>query len=184
MPFITEEIYHQLKEKKDDLTVKQFPVIGSADDRIIKNGALLKEVITAIRDARNKNQLKPKDSIRLHIHTGNSSIYQAFETILSKQVNATSISYTPGIVANSIVVVVKKDKIFIETTAILDTVSQKEQLQKDLDYLKGFLVSVDKKLSNERFVQNAKPDVIDIERKKKADAEAKIKVIEESLSSL
>ena len=57
-------------------------------------------------------------------------------------------------------------------------------MQKDLEYLKGFLVSVDKKLSNEKFVNNAKPEVVDIERKKKADAEAKIKVIEESLSSL
>ncbi len=184
MPFITEEIYHQLKEQKDDLTVKQYPAIGSTDDMIIKNGTLLKEVITAIRDARNKNQLKPKDNIRLHIHTENNSTYRSFETILSKQVNAASVSYTPGIVSNSIAVVVQKDKIFIETTAVLDTASQKEQLQKDLDYLKGFLVSVEKKLSNKRFVQNAKPDVIDIERKKKADAEAKIKVIEESLAGL
>ena len=79
---------------------------------------------------------------------------------------------------------VQKDKFFIETTTLLDTASQKEELQKDLDYLKGFLVSVEKKLGNERFVQNAKPEVIDIERKKKADAEAKIKVLEESLSSL
>ena len=78
----------------------------------------------------------------------------------------------------------QKDKFFIETTTIPDTASQKEQLQKDLTYLNGFLVSVDKKLSNERFVQNAKPEVLEIERKKKADAEAKIKVIEESLASL
>jgi valyl-tRNA synthetase len=81
-------------------------------------------------------------------------------------------------------VVVQKDKFFIETTSIVDAGVQKEQLQKDLDYLKGFLLSVDKKLSNEKFVQNAKPDVIEIERKKKADAEAKIKIIEESLRSL
>jgi valyl-tRNA synthetase len=184
MPFITEEIYHQLKEQKDDLTVKQFAAIGPTDDMTIKNGTLLKEVITAIRDARNKNQLKPKDIIRLHIHTENSSTYRSFETILSKQVNAASVSYTSDIVANSIAVVVQKDKIFIETTTVLDTASQKEQLQKDLDYLKGFLVSVEKKLSNERFVRNAKPEVINIERKKKADAEAKIKVIEESLAGL
>jgi valyl-tRNA synthetase len=66
----------------------------------------------------------------------------------------------------------------------LDTASQKEQLQKDLEYHKGFLISVEKKLSNERFVQNAKPEIVEIERKKKADAEAKIKAIEESLGSL
>ena len=85
---------------------------------------------------------------------------------------------------NSITVVVQKDKFFIETTAVLDTSSQKQQLQKDLDYLKGFLVSVEKKLGNEKFVQNAKAEVLESERKKKADAEEKIKVIEESLASL
>lgn len=184
MPFITEEIYHQLKEQKDDLTVKQFPDIGTTDDSIIKNGALLKEVITAIRDARNKNQLKPKDSVILHIQTKNKNTYKSIESILLKQVNAESASYTSDSVANSITVIVQKDKFYIETTTVLDTASQKEQLQKDLDYLKGFLVSVEKKLSNERFVQNANPEVIDIERKKKVDAEAKIKVIEESLAGL
>ena len=184
MPFVTEEIYHLLKTRNDDLTVKQLTPIQIPVEAIIKNGALLKEVITSIRDARVKNQLKPKDSIRLHIQTEHKTNYQAFETILSKQVNAESISYTNTIVANSITVVVQKDKFFIETTTVLDTASQKEQLQKDLDYLKGFLISVEKKLSNERFVQNAKPEVIDIERKKKADAEAKIKVIEESLAGL
>ncbi len=184
LPFITEEIYHQLKERNDDLTVKQYPAVNAADKSILANGVLLKEVITAIRDARNKNQLKPKDTIKLHILTENKDTYQAIESILFKQVNAESVSYTSANVANSITVVVQKDKFFIETTAVLDTASQKEQLQKDLDYLKGFLISVEKKLSNEKFVQNAKPDVIEIERKKKADAEEKIKVIEESLQGI
>ncbi|MEO7983673.1 MAG: valine--tRNA ligase, partial [Bacteroidota bacterium] len=161
LPFITEDIYHQLKEREDDLTVKQFGTIKAVDDAIVSNGVLLKEVITAIRDARVKNQLKPKDTIRLHVLTGDNKTYQSIESILLKQVNAESISYTSTSVANSITVVVQKDKFFLETTTVLDTASQKEQLQKDLDYLKGFLLSVEKKLGNERFVQNAKPEVID-----------------------
>ena len=184
MPFITEEIYHLLKERNDDLTVKQLPEVKSADKTILSTAVLLKEVITTIRDARNKNQLKPKDTIKLHILTENKATYSSIESILMKQVNAGSVSYTSTAVANSITVVIQKDKFFIETTTLLDTTSQKEQLQKDLDYLKGFLVSVEKKLSNERFVQNAKPAVIESERKKKADAEEKIKVIEESLAAL
>lgn len=184
LPFITEEIYHQLKERTDDLTLKQYPLAKEAGKNILANAALLKEVITAIRDARIKNQLKPKDTIRLHILTEDAATYQSIESILLKQVNAASVSYTSTTVANSITVVVQKDKFFIETTTVLDTASQKEQLQKDLDYLKGFLISVEKKLGNERFVQNAKPEVIDSERKKKADAEAKIKVIEESLANI
>ena len=75
-------------------------------------------------------------------------------------------------------------KFHIETDKKIDKELQKEQLTKDLEYQKGFLLSVEKKLSNERFVQNAKPEVVEVEKKKKADAEAKIKAIEESLASL
>ena len=184
MPFITEEIYHELGEKKDDLTVKQYPLITEPNEAILKKAVILKEVITAIRDARNKAQLKPKETIKLHVLAGDKKVYQPIESILAKQVNAGSVSYTDIPVSNCINVVIQKDKFFLETTTVLDTSSQKEQLQKDLAYQKGFLISVEKKLSNERFVQNAKPEVVEIERKKKADAEAKIKAIEESLAML
>ncbi|HEX2628961.1 MAG TPA: class I tRNA ligase family protein, partial [Chitinophagaceae bacterium] len=186
MPFATEEIYHQLKERKegDDIVISQQSAVGSRQSDILEKGKLLKEVITAIRDTRVKAQLKPKDTIKLHILSANNDDYKTIETILSKQVNAESVHYTTAPVSNSITAVVQKDKFFLETTAVLDTSSQREQLQKDLDYLKGFLVSVDKKLSNEKFVNNAKPEVVDVERKKKADAEEKIKAIEESLASL
>ncbi|MBI5371597.1 MAG: valine--tRNA ligase [Sphingobacteriales bacterium] len=184
MPFVTEDIYHRLKERTDDLTIKQFPPAKEADKDLLTAAALLKEVISSIRDTRVKSQLKSKDTIKLHIQTENRPVYEAIAGILGKQVNAASIAYTAGTVASSITVVVQKDKFYLETTTAPDTASQKLQLQKDLDYFKGFLVAVEKKLSNERFVQNAKPEVIDSERKKKADAEAKIKVIEESLASL
>jgi valyl-tRNA synthetase len=80
--------------------------------------------------------------------------------------------------------VTRSEKFYVQTETVIDTDVQKEQLLKDLDYQKGFLASVDKKLSNEKFVNNAKPEVIEFERKKKADAEAKIKAIEESLHAL
>lgn len=184
MPFVTEEIYHQLRERKDDLVVRLFETLEAPDASVLRSGTLLKEVITGIRDARNKNQLKPRDPIRLHIQTEDRESYNRFEEILKKQVNAETIVFTGENIPNSITIVVQKDKFFIETTTPLDTGSQKAQLQKDLDYLKGFLVSVEKKLGNERFVQNAKPEVIEGERKKKSDAEEKIKVIEESLKLL
>jgi valyl-tRNA synthetase len=184
MPFITEEIYHQLKERKDDLTIKKYSPVQIADKTTLAAAGLLKEVITAIRDARVKNQLKPKDTIRLHILSEDTGTYKSIESILARQVNAEAVTYATAALGSSITVVVQKDKFFLETTTELDTSSQKEQLQKDLDYLKGFLISVDKKLSNEKFVSNAKPEVVESERKKKADAEEKIKVIEESLASL
>lgn len=184
MPFVTEEIYQQLRTQSTDLIVKQFPVAAKINPKLLTDAALLKEVITTIRDARVKSQLKPKETIKLHIQTENKDTYAAIQAILAKQVNAEQVSYSAAAVPNSITVVVQKDKFFIETTTVLDTSSQKEQLRKDLDYLKGFLASVEKKLSNERFVQNAKPEVVEVERKKKADAEEKIKVIEESLAAL
>ena len=184
MPFATEEMYHQLQERRegDDLTIRRTKEYRIQNSEVLKQGELLKEVITAIRDARNKTQLKPRDQVKLHIKTANTSAYKKIESILLKQVNAETLGYVNEAVPNSINIVVQKDKFFIESKNPADAASQKEQLQKDLNYLEGFLASVDKKLGNERFVQNAKSDVVEIERKKKADAEAKIKAIKESLS--
>ncbi|MDP4263087.1 MAG: valine--tRNA ligase [Bacteroidota bacterium] len=184
LPFVTEEVYHQLKERKDDITVKQYPAYRLADKVVLGRGILLKETITAIRDARNKNQLSPKEKIKLYIQTAVPANYEAIQSILAKQVNSEIISYTKEPVANTIAIVVQKDKFYIETAMEFDTASQKQQLVKDLEYQKGFLASVEKKLGNERFVQNAKPEVVEIEKKKKADAEAKIKAIEESLANI
>ena len=186
MPFITEEIYHLLKERKDDddLCMKQFESIKTSDKTILQEGELLKKVISAIRDARNKNQIKPKESIKLYIQAEATDNYKAIENILSKQVNSQEINYSKENIANAIVVAVEKDKFFIETTKQVDTSALKEELLKDLGYQNNFLNSVLKKLSNERFVQNAKPEVVELERKKQADAEARIKTIEESLQNL
>jgi len=87
-------------------------------------------------------------------------------------------------VTGAFAVVVDRDKFYIESKVEMDTSSQRDTLEKDLQHLKGFLESVNKKLSNERFVSNAKPEVVDLEKRKKADAEAKIKAIEESLANL
>lgn len=183
-PFITEEIYHLLKEREDDLCVKQSIEIGIPAIEILEQGQLLKQVITAIRDARIKNQIKPKDVIQLFIQTDETKNYRPIEGILSKQINAATISYTNESVDHTIVVAVEKDKFYIESERELDTSSLKDDLLKDLEHQKSFLQSVLKKLNNERFVQNAKSEVVEFEQKKQADAEARIKTIEESLASL
>lgn len=184
MPFITEEIYHHLRQQTDDITVKQYAAIAPADTVLLQKAALLKDVISAIRDARVKAQLKPKDTIRVHIMAARPGTYDQLTGILAKQVNAEQIELVNAAVDNCINVVVNNDQFFLETTTPLDTTAQIAQLEKDRDYYLGFLQSVDKKLSNERFVQNAKPEVVEAERKKKADAEAKVKAIEESLNRL
>jgi valyl-tRNA synthetase len=184
MPFITEEIYHLLKERNDDLVVKQFAPVQEADVEILKLGDKLKNIITAVRDAKNKNDVKPKEKVSLYIETNDVDSYHSIKKILVKQTNADHLIFNETPDTTSIMTVVGNEKIYIKSDAVIDTSVQKEKLAKDLKYLKGFLIAVDKKLSNDKFVQNAKPEVIELERKKKQDAETKIKVIEQTLSAL
>jgi len=184
MPFVTEEIYHLLEERTDDLCVKQLSAFKNTDQQILVQGNLLKDVITGIRDVRNKNQIKPKEQIQLHIQTAIKETYQSIENILAKQLNAKSVLYVNDKVDKAIATVIGNDKFYIESEQPINTGSQKDDLVKDLEHQKGFLLSVEKKLSNERFVQNAKPEVLAMEQKKKADALSRIKAIEESLAAL
>ena len=184
MPFITEEIHHTLKTQSEDLCVKLYTPNATVNKEVLNAGALLQNVISTLRDARNKNQIKPKDAIELHIQTANNAPYQTIQNILAKQINASSIQYTSSTIASSIVVALEKDKFYIVANQAIDTASLKENLLKDLAHQQGFLQSVDKKLLNEKFVQNAKPEVLAIEQKKKADALARIQTIEESLAQL
>lgn len=185
MPFITEEIYHQLRDRKegDDLVIRQTAATTIDAPELLAQGRLLKDTITGIRDARNRNQLKPKESIRLFIASEEPKQYEGIGGILARQVNAESLAFTKDPVHPSIALVIGKDKFYLQTSQPMDSTAQKTELLKELEYQRGFLASVDKKLSNEKFVANAKPEVVDIERKKKADAEARIRVIEESLAA-
>jgi valyl-tRNA synthetase len=185
LPFVTEEIYHSLREgRNDDLMASSLPEITAPNPFSLQQGAFLKQLITAVRDARVKNNLKPKTPVRVSITAKSEALYQGIQSIFSKQVNAESLGFSDAAIQGAVSMVVEADKLYISSDEVIDSSAQKEQLQKDLDYLKGFLISVDKKLGNEKFVANAKPEVIDAERKKQADAQAKIKAIEESLSLL
>lgn len=187
MPFVTEDIYHLLKERKDgdDLTVKQDSGFRIQDSGVLELGNFLKQTISAIRDSRNKNNISPKEPIRIRIESTDKRNYDAIIPLIEKQLNAKVLrDFILKSESGIFTVVTGNVKFHIETDKKIDTTAQKDQLLKDLEYQKGFLASVEKKLGNERFVQNAKPEVVDIERKKKADAEAKIKAIKESLDSL
>ncbi len=184
MPFITEEIYHQLEDRNDDLCVRQSKKFATADEFILSQGKLLQEAITAIRDVKVKNRIKPKDTCTLAIQTDATGLYQPVTGILSKQLNLENLIFTNATIPESISLVVGKDKFYLSTGQAIDTGNQREALQKQIDYLRGFLASVNKKLSNEKFIQGAKAEVISLEQRKKEDAEMKIKVLEESLAGL
>ncbi len=184
MPFITEEIYHLLKQRNDDLAVKQFASAKKTDSDFLVLGDKLKNVISAIRDVKNKHNIKPKQTVSLFVETKDAGSYQSIKEIIAKQTNADHILFIGNPDASSIMTVVGNEKIHIKSDAVIDRGIQKEKLDKDLKYLKSFLITVDKKLSNDKFVQNARPEVIELERKKKQDAQEKIKVIEQTLASL
>ncbi|HEU0064943.1 MAG TPA: valine--tRNA ligase, partial [Flavisolibacter sp.] len=185
MPFISEEIYHVLDENvEQDLCITQFEKPALPDTSILQQGELLQQAISAIRDARIKNAIKPKDVIQLHIQTPEKQTFETIQSFLAKQVNANAVNYVDNAVGNSVSVVVGVHRFYIISEIELDITAQKIQLEKELDYQKGFLVSVEKKLSNDRFVNNAKPEVVEIERKKKFDAEQKIRTLEESIKEL
>src|SRR6202007_160545 len=115
--------------------------------------------------------IKPKEAIELFIQTENNSAYKIFQEILQKQVDAPLIEFTSDNIAGTIVITNERDKFYIKSEQKTNTSVLKTYLEKDLAYQLNFLQSVEKKLSNERFVQNAKPEVVELERKKKADTE-------------
>lgn len=184
MPFITEEIYHLFNGEENDLMTLPLAASQPAEATILSQGTYLQQLISSIRDTRNKNQLKPKDSIQLFIETNQPELYAPIAAIIRKQVNAASLDFTKEAIAQSMNLVVDTEKIYIKSQVEVDSAVQKDKLEKELAHLKGFLMSVEKKLGNERFIQNAKEEVIAIEKKKQADALAKIKSIEESLALL
>ncbi len=188
MPFITEELYHLLADRKDDLCVKQFQPAPQVSEPITQKGNLLKESITAIRDARNKAQLKPKEEIALHVQAGGGkrlSIHYRSHACQTGQCKIDCLHHRPGGKNHHRGKQAKTNSISNPEQAV-DTGNQKEDLHKraGIPEKASFLVSVEKKLGNERFVQNAKPEVVELEQKKKSDALAKVKVIEESLANL
>lgn len=193
MPFITEEIYHLLRQREDDLCIKLIQSNEPIDPKIIHFGNILKTDITALRDFRRKHEIKNSERVDF-MGDGTTKLFYARNIglldILQKQTNCfneETKAYKEGFLEstkNEIELLTQNSKFFLYLNKEIDRIAQKEELLKELEYHNGFLKSVDKKLNNERFIQNAKPEVIDLEKKKRADAEAKIKAIEQSLSSL
>ncbi len=194
MPFITEEVYHLLGEQKEDLCIKQVKALNtSIDDPILHKAEILKTDIKALREARAKYQLKNIEAVAFTVNSSATNFYGQNENIFKLLQKQTNSFYDESRAFNKEVTgtihkevnVVSDDRVFfLYIDKGIDTSKQKEELLKELAYQQKFLESVTKKLGNERFVQNAKPEVVALEEKKKADAEARIKTIEESLQDV
>jgi valyl-tRNA synthetase len=185
MPFITEELWHQIKERtvSESLILASWPEEEDFDSQIIEEAAQVFEVVSQVRNLRASKGMSPKESLDLTINTRNPEVYSGFESVLTKLANLSSLSFAAK-VENALSFVVKADECFIPLGDSLNIEEEKANLKKELEYAQGFLASVMKKLSNERFVAGAPAQVLEMERKKQADAEAKIKALEESLAKL
>lgn len=187
MPFITEELWHELQERspEDCIIVAPWPSVKKFDDSILAEGTIALEVISEIRNTRAEKNLSPKESLTLQAKKGSSELIKAFWPVIKKLSNLSEISFVADAPAeNATSFIVRSQEFFIPLEGKIDTAKERETLLKDLDYQKGFVASVDKKLSNEKFVNSAPPQVVDMERKKKSDAEAKIRAIEQALLRL
>lgn len=185
IPFITEEIWSFLRERStgDLLISRQKAGPGIADNTKIESFDKAVELIGAIRNVRNEKGLSPKESLRLFVKSDNGSL-QLFTALVEKLANLNSITKAEETPLHSVRLSTKSGEYFVELSDKFDRAAETEKLQKELDYTKGFLDSVRKKLSNEKFMANAKLEVVESERKKEQDALQKISMIEIQLSEI
>ena len=185
MPFITEELWHELKERKDNcIIVASWPKPHAPNQAILGEGAIAFDIITEVRNTRNAKGISPKESLKLAVKSGGEELIRSFWPIIKKLSNVSEVSSTDDNISNATSFVIKSTEFFIPIEGKIDAAKERETILKDLEYHRGFMASVDKKLSNEKFVNSAPPHVIELERKKKADAEMKIKALEESLARI
>ena len=183
MPFITEEIWHAIAERKegDDIIVAQQPKLQAVDEAILKQFEFTQEVINNVRKVRSDKNIAFRDAIQLVVKgTANKD----FDCVIAKLCNVSEVSYVAEAPAGAFGFIVGSTEFFVPLTGSVDVEAEIKKLEEELKYAQGFLKSVEAKLSNERFVSGAPAAVVEKERKKKADAEAKIAVIEQQLAGL
>ncbi|KGO80554.1 valyl-tRNA synthetase [Flavobacterium cauense R2A-7] len=185
MPFLTEEIWHHIAERTPEqaLIVAEWPKAKSYNEALIADFDFATEVISGIRTIRKDKNIPFKDTIELKV-VNNEKASTHFDSVITKLGNITSLEYVSEKVDGALSYRVKSNEYFIPITGNIDIDAEIAKLTEELNYNKGFLKSVQAKLSNEKFVAGAPEKVIEMERKKEADALAKIATIEQSLMSL
>ena len=191
MPFITEEIWQQLDGKNtegSDLCIGSYPKVTAVDAALVAKVEAAKDIISKIREVRNSKGLKPKEALVVKFQ-GSETVKNLMNTegvknLITKLGVLESFETTDTDVENAVSFVSGTDKFFVVLNQTIDIEAEREKMTKELQHQQGFLKSVNAKLSNERFVANAKPEVVAVEQKKQADALARITILEESLAKL
>jgi valyl-tRNA synthetase len=185
MPFLTEEIWQYIAERtpEEALIISEWPTMKNKNANLIAEFDFVTEVVAGIRTIRKQKNIANKDSIDLKI-INNEKNATTFDAVIIKLGNIESLEYVTEAVNGALTYRVKSNEYFIPIAGNIDVAAEIEKLEEELKYIQGFLKSVQIKLSNEKFVANAKPEIIANERNKEADALAKIATIEQSLASL
>jgi valyl-tRNA synthetase len=185
MPFITEELWHHLKERASGecIIVADWPKQERFDAGLLSDFSWAAEAISQVRNLRSSKGLSPREPLSLLVRSHKATA-SMFSTVVAKLANLDRFEITDSKPDNCFSFLVGKDECFVPVSGNVDVGAERDRLQKELEYNQGFLKSVQSKLANERFVSNAKPEIVENEKKKMADALAKIKVIEEQLASL
>jgi len=186
MPFVSEEIWQLLEPRKkgESIMISKWPESAGYNEELIRQFEDVKEAVSGIRNIRTKNNIPVKDQLELAVMKGDKGYDPVFDSILLKLGNLSSLEQVTGEVAGSASFLVKSTTFFIPLGDLVDVEDELKKLHGELDYTRGFLDSVLKKLNNERFVKNAPEAVVATEEAKKADAEAKIKVLEEQIARI
>lgn len=184
MPFVTEEIWQGLRTRPKGafLAIAQYSPITAPDTHILTEMTKVLEAVVAVRAFRSAKGLSPKEPLALHIRTASQATFEKHKALIHKFLNTSTIEFVSEKIAGAPSVMIGTDEIFIPIEN-LDVAAEKEKIRKEIEYLQGFWDSVQRKLSNEKFVANAKPEVVENERKKQADAELKLKALKESLQN-
>ncbi|RCH56472.1 valine--tRNA ligase [Mucilaginibacter hurinus] len=188
MPFITEELWHDelFGERgiKDSCIVAQLPSYGEFNTQLLSDTEVVKLIITQIRNIRNSKQISPKEALTLAVKVNSKIDYSSYGAIIGKLGNINQLDVVSDKIGGAISFLAQTDEFFVPLNESVDPDAEKIRLEKEVEYLQGFLKSVNSKLTNERFIQNAKPEIIETERRKKADAEAKLAIITKGLQDL
>jgi len=183
MPFITEELYHALNERgeKDSIMVSLMPVAGVVDNDLLAEFDKAKEIIAAVRTIRLEKSIPNKEVLSLQV-VGEKQV--ALDAVILKMGNLSAIEVVSDKATGAASFMVGTTEYAVPLGNLIDVEVELKKLKEELEYQEGFLISVNKKLGNERFVANAKPEIVENERKKLADAESKIASLKESLEAL
>ena len=185
VPFISEEIWQNISERSIDeaLIISKWPEQYDVNASIIEDFNKVTEVISGIRTIRKEKNISFKDTIEVKV-INTEKLSDKYNSIIAKMGNLSTIETVNESVDGALSFRVKSNEYFIPMAGSIDVDAEIEKLKAELDYTEGFLKSVQKKLSNERFVNNAPEQVVAVEKKKQSEAEAKIETIKASLASL